>query len=250
MSKVFVIGDMHGGQAGDTEKLKGFGSDLCKDDVLINLGDFGFIWYHDKHPKFKQDQRFLKELSLKPYTFAFLDGNHENFELIEKSPVVEKWGGLVNEVYPGIFRLRRGEIYWINGKSFFVMGGAMSNSNQKDLNYTGRGRNKKLRNQLSWWAEEIPSEEEFDYGLEKLASVGFKVDYILTHTCSVETMRDMWDILGYVNVERLKDPVSLYLDEIMEKVEFVEWHFGHHHQDVQIDNVFCHYKGKPFLLNA
>lgn len=67
----------------------------------------------------------------------------ENFDLINNSPIVEKWCGKVNEVYPGIYRLRRGEIYNINGKSIFVLGGAMSNPNQKEGNYEGKGKFKK-----------------------------------------------------------------------------------------------------------
>lgn len=244
--KIFVIGDMHGGQAGDTDKLKGFGKDLTKNDVLINLGDFGFIWYHDKHPKRKQDDAYLKWLSSQKYTFAFVDGNHENFDLIEQSPIIEKWNGKVNEVYPGIYRLRRGEVYTINGKKIFVLGGAMSNPNQKEGNYSGRGRNKKLKLQKVWWEKEIPSKEEFSYALDNLKKHNNKVDYVLTHTCSTETIKDIFHKTGRVDYNRLTDPVSIFLDKL--NIEYKSWHFGHHHQDVDLGDRFCHYKKAPFEL--
>lgn len=246
--KTFVLGDMHGGQAGDTEKLKGFGKELSKDDVVINLGDFGFIWYHDKHPKRKKDDAYLKWLSSQNYTFAFVDGNHENFDLINNSPIVEKWCGKVNEVYPGIYRLRRGEIYNINGKSIFVLGGAMSNPNQKEGNYEGKGKFKKEKLQKVWWEQEIPSKEEFEYSLNNLKKHNFKVDFILTHTCASETIKDIFHKTGTADYNRLSDPVSIFLDSVLDKVEFKEWHFGHHHQDVDLGNIFCHYKNKPYEL--
>lgn len=259
MGRLFVVGDVHGGQfnretnKADNEKISKKTwkeqENLTKEDVLIQLGDFGYIWFHELHPDRKKDDRALKELSERNFTLAFVDGNHENFDLIEKTPIIEKWGGLVNEVYPNIYRLRRGEIYNINGKTIFVFGGAMSNPNQKKENFSGKGIYKKEKKQKSWWEQEIPTIEEMEYGLDNLNKFGLEVDYILTHTCASETIKSIFHKTGQADFNRLQDPVSLYLDKIKDSISFKEWHFGHHHQDVFIEEnnekFFCHYNNIP-----
>lgn len=251
MSNIYTLGDMHG-RAEDSKKISKLWKvqeNLNKKDVLICLGDFGYIWYHDKHPKFKGDQHFLKELSKKNYTFAFVDGNHENHDLINKSPIIEKWDGLVNEVYPGIFRLRRGEIYNINNKKIFTFGGAKSHKDQEKYNYD---KKKKLKLQLSWWPQEIPSEKEFEYGLLNLEKHNYEVDYILSHTCPSSVIQKLYNETVDIDLERINDPVSIYFEEILQKTNFKEWHFGHHHKDICIEHLgkkfFCHYNEFPNKL--
>ncbi len=61
-----------------------------------------------------------------PYTIAFLDGRHENFTLLDQYPVTEWNGGRVQEVSKNLLHLMRGEIYEIEGESYFVFGGGES----------------------------------------------------------------------------------------------------------------------------
>jgi predicted phosphodiesterase len=247
--RTFVVGDTHGIKE-DLKKIKEWPEQkfLTKKDILIQLGDFGLIWYHDKHPKYKQDQNELRELAKRNFTTVFLKGNHENHELIAKAPEIEMFGSKVKEVYPGIYCLQNGHIYTINRKTFFIMGGARSNENQKEGNYSGRGRNKKLKKQKVWWPEEIPSEEEFELGLSNLAKYNYKVDYILTHTCPNILFSKIYNKTGQIDFTRMDDPVSLYLNEIENLIDFKEWHFGHHHQDFSIGAFFCHYHNYPFEI--
>ena len=253
--KIFVCGDLHGGFE-DTLKLSRKKwpeqDNLTKNDVVIQLGDFGYIWYHDLHQKYKKDQNTLKDLSNKKFTLCFVDGNHENFELLYSYPEVDMFGSKVREVYPGIYWLQRGHIYTINGKTFFVMGGAKSNANQKEGNFSGKGRNKKLKKQKTWWAEELPSQEELELGRNNLIQLNWNVDYVVSHTCPTEIIKSIYHQTGICNLDRLNDPISLYFDEIEDNLIFKEWHFGHHHCDLEIKtdfgNFLCHYKNTPYEL--
>lgn len=75
---VYVTGDIHGDITRFSEKELKL---LKKQDTLIICGDFGFIWNGSK-----SEQRTLKQLNKSPYTIAFLDGTHENFDLLEEYP--------------------------------------------------------------------------------------------------------------------------------------------------------------------
>ncbi|WP_260504042.1 hypothetical protein [Paenibacillus illinoisensis] len=61
---------------------------MTKDDYVIIVGDFGLIWDGSN-----EDRYWLKWLDkTKSFTTLFLDGNHENFDLLEQYPV-ENWNG-------------------------------------------------------------------------------------------------------------------------------------------------------------
>jgi hypothetical protein len=54
----------------------------------------------------------------------FVDGTHENFDLLN-AMAKESWnGGKVHIVSENILHLMRGQVFNINGKLFFTFGGA------------------------------------------------------------------------------------------------------------------------------
>ena len=67
----------------------------------------------------------------------------------------------------------RGQVFEIDGKTFFTMGGAEST----DKMYRKEGK--------SWWAREMPSTEEYEEAVANLEKHSGKVDCILTH-CAPE----------------------------------------------------------------
>ncbi|MBR7085512.1 MAG: metallophosphoesterase, partial [Oscillospiraceae bacterium] len=75
---VYITGDMHGEWERFKEKAI---RQLKKEDTLIICGDFGFIWDGSK-----KEKQVLKKMSELPFTVAFLDGCHENFDLLEQYP--------------------------------------------------------------------------------------------------------------------------------------------------------------------
>ena len=131
MSRIFITGDTHGELEINKLGAKQFpiGVSLSKDDYVIICGDFGLIWDNGK-----TDNYWLEWLSVKPFTILFIDGNHENFDLLESYPVKEWNGGKVHQIKDNIFHLMRGQIFTINNKTFFTMGGATSTDKDRRKN--------------------------------------------------------------------------------------------------------------------
>ena len=85
--------------------------EMTKNDYVIILGDFG-IWDNSK-----EENYILDWLDNKNFTTLFIDGNHENYDLLNTYPYVEWRGGLVQRIRPSILHLCRGEVFNINGKT-------------------------------------------------------------------------------------------------------------------------------------
>ncbi|WP_162267470.1 metallophosphoesterase, partial [Clostridium botulinum] len=93
---IFVTGDTHIPR--DIEKLNFVNyKNLTKDDYVIICGDFGAIWDNSK-----QELYYREWLQNKPWTTLFIDGNHENFDLLYKFPVEDKFGGKVHKINDSI----------------------------------------------------------------------------------------------------------------------------------------------------
>ena len=82
---IYITGDIHGYPIRLTdENLNDRGVALIKDDKLIICGDFGLPWYNDE-----EDLQCLEWLSQKSFEILFVDGNHENFDLLNAFPMEE-----------------------------------------------------------------------------------------------------------------------------------------------------------------
>ena len=92
---------------------------MAKDDYMIVCGDFGCVWNGDK-----SDDTQLDRLEALPFTVLFVDGNHENFDALNKYPVEEWRGGKVHKIRPQVIHLIRGQMLELQDRSFFTMGGA------------------------------------------------------------------------------------------------------------------------------
>lgn len=209
---ILATGDFHGGI--DAHKLA---SDklnpkfFTKEDYLIICGDAGIVW----NPKQHSDLYWQQWLNDKPWTTLFVDGNHENFDALESYPWEEWNGGYIQKIQDSVFHLRRGDIFTIDGKKCLAMGGAMSTDKET------------RKEHISWWSQEIPSDEEWDRAAANLAQAGGKVDYIFTHAAPT------W-IANYLVGSTITDPVAEKLAELDYNIEFTHWYFGHYHRDLQI----------------
>ena len=211
---IFITGDTHGERA-RIDRIQRE-AHVSKGDYLIICGDFGYIFRNNE-----DEMRFLDSLEEKDFTICFLDGNHENFPAIDSYPL-ESWnGGQIHRVRKNILHLMRGEIYTIEGHSFFVMGGAYSIDRPlRTLN-------------VSYWDEELPNSSEYKNASENLKRHGMKVDYILTHTAPsfiTRYFRNRFNTLG--------GELESFLEWIACEVEFREWFFGHWHFDKKLDGKY------------
>lgn len=116
---IYITGDTHGDQNRILALEKK--SHIKNGDYLIICGDFGYLFMNDL-----TENNFLDDMSKRGYTILFVDGNHENFKALYEYPVEEFCGGKVHKIRSNIYHLMRGQVYDIDGKSFFTMGGAYS----------------------------------------------------------------------------------------------------------------------------
>ena len=205
---LYVTSDFHGDftrfQNPQLKKLK-------RNDHLIICGDFGFIWDNSK-----QETQLLNKLSKLKYTILFIDGVHENFKLIEQYPLQDWNGGIVRVIRPNILYLPRGQVYTIDGKTVFALGGGddvfldMSENESDEI-------------------ESMPTLDELEKAYERLKAIDFKVDYIITHDCSskIKNFLDLNAHDGSVHINYL----NTFLEALYEKADFKHWYFGAYHLD-------------------
>lgn len=214
---IYITGDTHREQ--DVAKINPDdrflqGKEMTEDDYLIIVGDFGFIYDGGKGDKFWLD--WIESL---PWTTCFIDGNHENFDLLNEFPQ-ELWhGGKIHRIRSNIVHLMRGEIFDIEDIKFFCFGGAPSHDAQYRVS------------NVNWWQEELPTLEEMKHAKEKLDEVNWKVDYVLTHevyqghplSSKYETNMNNYGPEYY--------DLKPFLKEIEEKLDYRIWLHGHYHVD-------------------
>ena len=95
--------------------------EFSEDDYRIILGDLQVCGF-DRESE-KETRETLCNL---PVTVLFIDGNHENFDKLNAYPVDEWNGGKVHIMENNIIHLMRGQVFDIDGTTFFTFGGAAS----------------------------------------------------------------------------------------------------------------------------
>lgn len=215
---IFVTGDTHG-QA-DIAKLRNkefkMHEDLTKNDYVIICGDFGGVWDNSK-----TDFYWRKWYNDKKYTLLFVDGNHENFDLLNAFSVQEWKGGKVHQVEESVFHLMRGQVFTIDGQKIFTMGGGTS----IDKEWRKEG--------ISWWTQEILNPTEWKEGLINLKAHNWHVDYIITHTASHSIMQKR--LMEVKECSKLNS----YLEWVQRNVSYKWWFFGHFHKDIVFREERC-----------
>lgn len=206
---IYVTGDTHGDlsrfSARAVRRLK-------KGDTLIVLGDFGFLWTGGA-----AEQRVLKKLAKQRYTLAFVDGSHENFSLLSQYPEEEFAGGRAQRLGGRLYRLLRGEVYTLEGRTLLAFGGGES------LDRESREEN------VTWWPEELPGDADYARAQKNIDAHGGAVDYIVTHDAPSR-------LLAFLNLNRdtvlyEENALERYFDGLMHGVRFRHWYFGRYHLD-------------------
>ena len=151
---IYITGDIHREQ--DIHKINPreftVGDTLTENDYVIICGDFGCVWDGSTGDNF-----WLKWLDSLPWNTLFIDGNHENFDVLNTYPIEEYKGGKVHRIRSKVFHLMRGEVFDIDGYKFFTMGGGFSH----DVCYRTEHKN--------WWKDEICTIEEAKHAFDTLA---------------------------------------------------------------------------------
>lgn len=198
---IYFTSDPHGEM---TEAISRYISDYREGDLLIILGDVGL-----KFEDTEENRRFTERFLSIDKPILIVEGNHENHAYLNAFPEEEYCGGIANRLSPHIVRLKRGHIFTVEGKTFFVMGGCKSSAKWKEMGL--------------WFDGEEPTEEELLLGYESLRSHDNRVDYILTHKYQPEATGD--------------DPMTLegLWNYINRSVTFRHWYAGHWHRPIIYD---------------
>lgn len=204
----FVTGDVHGNIRDFTERKYGH---VKKNDHIIVCGDFGLLWTGAK-----DELRNIEKLGKRKYNVLFIDGAHENFDLLSKYPVTEWNGGKVQIISGNLIHLMRGQVYTIDGKKIFTFGGGESEDHEMRIPHK------------SWWEEEIPSEKEMEDGIANLVKNDWQVDYIFTHEAPTAMRRYLEGTDFNLNA------LNVYLECIRQKCKYRKWIFGNYHKNHKI----------------
>jgi len=173
----------------------------------------------------KEEQKKLDWLRKRPYTLLFLDGCHENYDLLAQYPTEERFGGTVQALGGNVYHVCRGSVLTLEGKKYLCFGGA--ESQDKEEREPG----------VNWWPQEMPSDEEYARCEKTLEENGWQVDYVLTHDAPSRFLDFTALALGESN------RLHLFLDKILLKLHYEKWFFGCYHKDVALSTksrcVFC-----------
>lgn len=245
MGRIYITGDCHADFHKFTTDSFPEQKELSREDFVIVCGDFGGVWCDSA------DERYwLNWLSKKSFNILFVDGNHENFDRLfgDEFEILDFHGGKAHKIRENVYHLMRGYVFDICGKKIFAFGGAASHDIKdgilepddfKDLRALAKEYNKltsqgkMLRiNHISWWKDEMPNDNEMQFGLKTLERNDNKVDFVVSHCCPQH-------IASIFSRGMYKpDALTSYFDTIADTTEFSKWFFGHYHNDNAVSDKY------------
>ena len=241
---IYITGDCHGNWTRFSKPVFPDQMEMTKDDYVIVCGDFG-LWNDSK-----EERWWLDWLNRKSFTTLFVDGNHENFDRLysDEFEVVDFNGGKAHKIRDSVLHLMRGYIFNLCGKKTFTFGGARSHDifdgilDREDFDsddafkrtikqWQKQGKVFRI-NHTSWWEQELPSQEEMDFGLKTLQQNNNRVDFIISHCCPQRIAS------AYSQGTFESDILTQYFNVIDDTVSFSKWYFGHYHDDISIYDTY------------
>lgn len=262
--RVFVTGDVHN-RKDRVSRIVNFADDkeLKKDDIILIAGDAGFIFNPDfrrhyerleaeiagdskisdtdvnlihmfassawgKNDSYEKEQ--LARLGKMKCQIAYVPGNHENYDRIEKLDDVDFYGGRAKKIQDNLFVLGTPEVYDFGGRLILTYGGATSIDKDTLPRYE----------RFSWWKQEKPSNRKPTEAVIKAA--GRKMDVLLTHQMPRRlfgkiTPKDP-DSGRELKISDVYCPVADHVEKLVESIRFDRHIFGHWHQDVDFEGGF------------
>lgn len=206
---IFVTGDTHG----DLSKLKV--SKLKKGDTLIICGDFGFVWDGSA-----EELKRLNWLSKRKYQILFVEGAHENFEMLSHYPQIEFCGGQARKIADNIYQLMRGEIFTIENEKIFAFGGG--DDEERELS--------EIKESSDF--QRLPTEKECEHARKLLKAAHNTVDYIVTYDVGFK-LRSMLRMES-----NCFNNLHAYLNEVATTCQYKTWFFGCFHMDLKFSSVY------------
>jgi hypothetical protein len=200
---IYFTGDMHGDKKRfEAWKLRWLG----KKDALVVCGDFGFLWNGSQ-----EEKELLDWIGRRRYQVLFLEGTHDNLDLLEKYPVEEWNGGLTHHISGNLRHLIRGQVFSIQGKTLLALGGGES----RDASFRERG--------VNWWPQELPQYGELEEWCRRLDKLDCRVDYVASHQAPTTVDSCITGTVCEVNA------LTAFMDRFQQECDFDRWFFGSYH---------------------
>lgn len=211
---IYITGDFHGDKKrfGDRKLKK-----LKKEDTLIICGDFGFLWNGTR-----DEQKVLDWIGRRKYNVLFVEGTHDNLELLRLYPAEEWCGGLARTISGKLRHLVRGELFTIDGVTLLAVGGGQPDEG--------------ARLGVSCWQGALPDKAEMLAICDKLDTHGWRADVIVSHQAPTNIDACITHRVCDVNL------LTALMDTIQRKNGYANWCFGSYHQNRLVPpNYHCLY---------
>jgi hypothetical protein len=174
---------------------------MGRQDFLVSLGGSGV--FAPRTPRGRNAQLILKTL---PCSVLFLDGADDDYDRIADYPEFPWNGGMTNDVWRGLTRLCRGQVFTMWGKTFAVMGGAATPGRDDVGKY------------WTWWPDQDPSERDIDRAVSNLEKHGNRVDWVFTCECPSSWKSEV----GGTPLSAASDAC----EKILETCSYGHWYFA------------------------
>ena len=202
---IYFTGDLHGDRKRlEDKRIKR----LKRGDTLVVCGDFGFVWNGSG-----EEKKLLDWIGRRKYNVVFVEGTHDNLDLLEDYPVEEWNGGLTHHISGNLRHLIRGQVFRLGERSLFAVGGGQSD----DFAQREPG--------INWWPREMPSEDDLRAYWAALEQAGRQVDYVVSHQAPTNIDACITHHTCEVNY------LTAFFDLMQRKCTFRAWYFGSYHQN-------------------
>ena len=205
MTMIYFTGDMHGDKRRfGAWRLRWLG----QKDALVVCGDFGFLWNGSQ-----EEKEVLDWIGRRRYQVLFVEGTHDNLDLLSQYPVEEWNGGLTHHICGNLRHLIRGQVFHLQDKTLLALGGGES----QDASFRKAGEN--------WWPQELPQYDEIEEWTRRLAEGGNQVDYVVSHQAPTNVDSCITGHICEVTA------LTAFMDRFQQTCRFRRWFFGSYHQD-------------------
>ncbi len=195
---IYGISDIHGDIEGMIKQCSG----LTRDDYVIVTGDVGF---------FQETQKILLGCEF-AFTLLFLDGNHEDFGLLNSYEVTEYCGGKVHKIAENIYHLLRGQVFQLKTKDKIVKIAVLGG---------GESRDKAFREEnVDWFSAEGITEEDLIELNKNLKKHNYQVDYFFSHIPSAILKVFLYNTTYHLFLEKNKGNFSNYQLERLSRLKY------------------------------
>ena len=163
--KILLQGDTHGNKAAILGAFSA--AEKSGAELVVVVGDFGYGWdgtYANGSPWLYFVSKQTKNYNV---PLMWLDGNHENFDLLEAEGAFGAEG--TKDVAPGVTYVPRGMVLTLGSSNVLFMGGAYSVDKPRRTPH------------VSWWPQEEITGADFERMAQNVEYTDRPVDIVLTH---------------------------------------------------------------------